>query len=291
MPGVPGDWPTPIGTYQYGLTNNDWVEITTVVNGIINVEVFEFNDTLVGISPQSPRIIADAINFNALYCHADVVLINDVPTLIIEPGGPLGSGGTYFEIFRSDASANFDAYINLPLTKLIAPSNQFPMTNRYVNSLDMTIGLIIGTDGDTLRTEITDLIQNFFAFVMNTRQFMFFGRSFYGNVPDEYYQIILKDNNINIIGEQEIPRPDDPARKIYVNRMDIPVTVLQYIDRPVQQGAQIAPMVERQFPIMADKRKLSGISQFTEPGSDTIAQGTTLNQPALVRNAGTADLT
>jgi hypothetical protein len=288
VPGVPGDWPAPTGPDTLGLQPDDWVEITTVVDGVIQVERFVFNDTLVGISPQSPRIIADAINFNALYCHADVVLIDGVPTFIIEPGGPLGKQGSFFEIFRSDASPGFDANINLPLTKLIAPSNAYPMKNRYINSLEMTIGLIIGTDGDTIRTEITDLIQNFFSFVMNTRQFTFWGRSFYGNTPDEFYQITIKDNQINVIGEQEIQRPDDPIRKIYVNRVDIPILVFQYIDRPIQQGAQVVPLEAAYAPAPPATKSIACIAQFDQPGYVGVAQQALLNQRGQGRFAETA---
>jgi hypothetical protein len=278
VPGVPGVWPDPTGGYTWGLTDGDWVEITTVVDGTVNVEVFQFTNVLVGVSPQSPRMIADAINFSALYCHADVVFINGVPTLIVEPGGPVGQSGSYFEIFRSNASTNFDAYVNLPLTKLIAPSNQFPMKNRYLNSMEMTIGLIIGTDGDTIRTEVTDLIQNFFAFVMNTRHFTFWGRSFYGDTPDEFYQILIKDNEINVIGEQEVPRPDDPIRWIFINRIDIPITLFQYIDRPIQQGAMIVPMdLATYVPPSLYTKRFASIAQFLEPGTYRAAGIADLN--------------
>ena len=285
VPGVPANQPAPTGEDQYGLQSSDWVEITTVVDGVIHVERFVFDDVLVGISPQSPRVIANAINFNAKWCHADVVLINNVPTLIIEPG----KTGSYFEIFRSDASPGFDAYINLPLDKLVAPSNQFPMMNRYINSLEMTVGLIIGTDGDTLRTEITDLISNFFIFVMNTRQYTFWGRSFYGDIQDEFYQLIIKDNAVNIIGEQEIPRPDDPARKIYVNRIDVPITMLQYIDRPVQQGAIIVPYGAYRPQPLPTTSQLAGLAQFEAPYYRLLAQLSILNQADYRLMAGTVD--
>lgn len=235
QPGLPADWPEPIGDTRYGLDDGDFVEFTTVLNGVEYVSRIIFTRKLLGRSPQTPRTIADIINLQALYCHADVVFKNEIPTLIVEPGGPGGSGSV-MSIQRSDASANFDNYIRFDNLVRSAPSDEFPAANRYLNSLNMTVSLVVGTEGDTVRTELTDLLLEFFNIIMDDRQYTFWGRSINSDIPDEVYQLIISDKEIALAGEQEIPRPDDPSRKVYINRLNIPILMMQYADRRIQVG-------------------------------------------------------
>jgi hypothetical protein len=242
QPGVPVDWPAPLGMAQYGLVGADYVEFTTSFDGAVYTDHISFNDIYLGVSPQTPRMIADAINNQALYCQAHVVFYNNVPTLVIEPGGPCGRG-TYVTIQKTAATANFDAYINLPILQKSAPSDEFPTSNRYLNSMSMTISMVLGTDGENIRAELTDLVQNFFCFVMEDRHFTFYGRSFFhADIPDETYQILIRDNEITPVGEQEVARQDDPMRKVYINKVDVPVHLLYYVDRNVQVGAYMGEL-------------------------------------------------
>jgi hypothetical protein len=234
QPGVPVNVP-PTGDPTYSLTNGDWVEITTTFDGVEHVSRFIFDLNLLGGSPQTPRAVADVINLQALYCHADVISYNGVQTLILEPGGPLGKGKR-MSIQRTNATVNFDNNINFVTTQLKAPSNQFPAANRYMSSHDMTVTLVIGSEGENIRSELSDVLTQFFTLVLDDRQFTLWGRSFFSNVPDETYQLIIKDESVGLTGEQEVPRPDDPARKIYLNRLNVPITLIQYIDRTVQMG-------------------------------------------------------
>lgn len=226
---------TPTGTADLFVVGADFVEITTTIDGVAFIEVLTFTSTLLGVAPQTPRDIADIINYQALYCHASVVLVGGIPKLIVEAGGPALTGKKY-SIQRTNASANFDAWINFPIGAAIAPSDAFPAMNRYMISLDAEVSLFVLSEGENIRTELVDILLDFFTFVMDDRNFTFYGRSIFGDQTDETYQIILKDGEVATAGEQEVPRQDDPTRKIYINRISIPVSVFQYIDRVVAQG-------------------------------------------------------
>lgn len=237
QPFVPfGAQPPIINQPPLNIKNSDFLEVTIIIDGVTHVSRFVFPDQLIGPPAQSYRIVANAINLQALYCHADVVLKNGVPTLIIEPGGPLGRG-TYYSIQRTNASANFDSWINFDTMAHIAPSDEFPAVNRYAMSYTAEMSLVVACDGDTVRTELTDLVMNFFTFLMDDRQFTFYGRSFYGDTEGEAYQIIIKDAEVSCGGEAETPRGDDPVRKVYSNSIVVPVHIMYYIDRAVAEGA------------------------------------------------------
>jgi hypothetical protein len=102
--------------------------------------------------------------------------------------------------------------------------------------MSMTVSLVVGTEGDTVRTELTDLLYEFFTMVLDDRQYTLWGRSLNSDIPDEDYQIVIIDKDVALAGEQEVPRPDDPKRKIYINRLNIPILMMQYTDRTVQMG-------------------------------------------------------
>lgn len=238
QPAPPTDWPTPTGNQVYYLVSGDWVEITITIDDVQHVSTFFFNDYLLGGSPQSARTIADAINLQALYCHADVVFINNEAKLIIEPGGPLASNGNRFSIQQTNASANFIANIGFDTSVKSAPSDEFHAANRYMGSHAMTVTLVIGAESENVRGELQDAATNYFTSILEDRQFTLWGRSFFDNgIPDEAYQVIIKDEGVSLTGEQEVPRPDDPSRKVYLNRLNIPCTFIEYMDRAIQMGA------------------------------------------------------
>jgi hypothetical protein len=242
QPIAPASSQYPAGSPIYGLVAGDYVEFTTIIDGVTRVSHIVFTQDLLGIAPQTPRIVADIINCQALYVHASVVFVNSVATLVIVPGGPLGGGGNNYSIQRTAATANFDLFVNFPTAAAVAPSNAFPAVNRYLMSYFVDIGLTIMTEDENLRTELTDLMMDYYSFVMDDRHFTYYGRSFYGDQQGEAYQFIIKDNEINMGGEQEVPRQDDPTRKIYLTTIQIPVIANQYIDRAVSMGVAAVPL-------------------------------------------------
>ena len=115
---------------------------------------------------------------------------------------------------------------------------------RHNLAATLTVGLQIITESEDVRTEVTDLLYDFTTFILSDRQFTLYGRSIFdSSIIDETYQIIIKDAEVSISGEQETPRPNDPKSKYYVNRIDIPVIAIQYTDRVIvdNYGSPIAP--------------------------------------------------
>lgn len=225
----------PIGDQTIMLSEGDFVEFTLIIDGRTHVSRCVFYARYMGLAPQTLRAVANVINLQSLYCKASVIYKGSIPILAVEPGGPLGTGKV-FSIQRTNASPNFDICINFDTIAHLGPSDEFPAVNRYAMSYTADVSLVIATDSDTIRTELTDLVMNFFTFLMDDRQFTFYGRSFFGDTEGESYQIIIKDSDIGCGGEAETPRGDDPVRKIYSNSISVPVHILYYIDRSAAEG-------------------------------------------------------
>lgn len=174
--------------------------------------------------------VISAINFQALYVLAEKVTIGGVQRLGLRAGGPNGKQFPNCVTILSGPAA-------IPLGFTVNQTNKNygagrQAYNRHCISANLTIGLEVVTESENVRTELSDLLFDFFSFVMADRQYQFFGRSVFGDdTVDESYQIIIKDGDISLSGEQEVPRPGDPKDKIYVNRINIPVTAIQYTDR------------------------------------------------------------
>ena len=117
--------------------------------------------------------------------------------------------------------------------------------NRENLAEDFTVSLQVVTESDNVRTELSDLLFDFFTFIMADRQFQFYGRStFDQDILDETYQIIIKDTDVVLAGEQEIPRPNDQKNKVYINAIQVPVTAIMYTDRIlVNKSGQIVPQI------------------------------------------------
>ena len=110
-----------------------------------------------------------------------------------------------------------------------------PPKHRYQASKDLVVNIDIGTDDDNQRTELTDLLSYFFELRLEERDFHFSGNTEKG----QNFQIVLK-NELTLGGESEISRPEgDGFDKIYVNRLSIPITIIDYIDRPGPRISQI----------------------------------------------------
>lgn len=116
-------------------------------------------------------------------------------------------------------------------------SNDHPPLNRFYYSMNLNVGLDVGAESENTRKELMDLLIVFMQFYMVDRDFQFFGAA---NMPDQNgeiipqpFQIILGESQSKS-GEAEIPRPEgDGTQKIFVDRYVVPVTMFQFVDRPV----------------------------------------------------------
>lgn len=109
-----------------------------------------------------------------------------------------------------------------------------PVQNRYAYSKHLTISVEVITQDEIVREELFDLVQSFFEFFAEEQMFTFQGRSMQDeNISGEHYQVIIGQDLRNS-GEAETPRPSgDGKDKLYVNRIDIPIHTIMYIDRDV----------------------------------------------------------
>lgn len=133
--------------------------------------------------------------------------------------------GTYFIGFRDDTHN---------------PAR--PKMNRYHAAWDLNVHIEVITEDPNTRRELLDLTMGFFSFFLEDRHFTFFGRSVFDEtlvdgdgqalLEEEHYQIGVH-SDINDGGDSDIPRPDDNKGKIYVSRVEVPVTTFWYLDRPV----------------------------------------------------------
>jgi hypothetical protein len=219
------------GVGPFTLSDGQDLTVTTYPNGIALTSRFKFPAFMfVDITHATVDEIVSAINIQALYLTAVKVYDGTSTKIALRAGGPRatqfpnkidivdGTAITALGFTQGQTSQNYG-------TGHVAYS-------RNCLSANLTVALEVVAESDNIRTELSDLLFDFFTFVMADRQFQFYGRSMFDiNVQDETYQIIIRDNEIALSGEQEMPRPNDPKDKIYVNRVNVPVTTIQYTDR------------------------------------------------------------
>lgn len=110
-------------------------------------------------------------------------------------------------------------------------------SNRYGIAMNLTVGIDLGAESENERRELTDLLLHFFGLDLDRRDFSLYGRSVFDeDFPGENFQIILKGSH-SLAGEAEIPRQGSSGEQrdlIYVNRISVPVTVIDYVDREIK---------------------------------------------------------
>jgi hypothetical protein len=174
--------------------------------------------------------VVDAINLQALYVKAYKHKVGSNYYLGIQGGGP---HGTQFpnKIEIVGGTALVEVGFTLNQTNQNYGSGKVAYHRHHI-VLEATISIDIISESENVRTELTDLVHNFFGYVMSDRNWSFYGRSIYDQeVVGETYQIIIKDNEISVSGESEMPRQGDTKDKLYINRINIPCTAILYSDR------------------------------------------------------------
>jgi hypothetical protein len=118
-----------------------------------------------------------------------------------------------------------------------------------VTAQDLTVGIDLGTESENERRELTDLVMYFLTMEMDKRRNQLLGRSIFDDEfvqnsqpgpwsqnQSENYQIVLLNRHA-LAGEAEIPRQGGSGEQqdlIYINRITIPVTAMDYVDRQLQ---------------------------------------------------------
>lgn len=220
----------------YTLSEGMDIVVTTVptadLNNIVTSTFVMRSFMFVDITNATLQEIINAINTQALYVSA----------FTYENGGNiylgLSAGGTHGLNFPNKITVVSGTL--LPAVGLTAAQTSQNYGagkvayERHAISAELTVALEVMAESENVRTDVTDLLYDFLAYVMADKKFQLYGRSvFDSSVTNETYQIILKDADIYLAGEQEIPRSNDQRDKIYINRMSIPVVIIQYSDRVI----------------------------------------------------------
>lgn len=192
--------------------------------------------------------MAAAINSQVLFAEANVVrdkldTPNEEDVLELAVGGPKGHiRPNHITVLGSSSAAMLTA-LGLTVGQTDNSDNpERPAMNRYMVSVELTVGFDVGAESDNVRTELTDLMLNFGTLHFDRRNWVLYGRGVFDErFVLEHMQIIIK-SSFGMSGEADIPRPDgDQMDKIYVNRFTMPVTVNFYVDRKIQPVVPSVP--------------------------------------------------
>jgi len=230
-------WKIPViktGTYEpFALEDKMTLNYSTTA-GVASI-IFLTTD-FPNINSVTAQELAERINYSAPLLQASVfeTTVNDQTRrgVMLQSMKP-PAAPDYIEI---SASGDLNVVLGI-VAGTKDDTTILPPIKRYQYCMDMNIGLDIGAESETLRKELVDLLMVFMQFYMQDRNFEFHGAA---NMPDgngdiypQPFQIIMS-NAQSKSGESEVPRPDgDGSQKIYVDRYTIPVTMLQFLDRPL----------------------------------------------------------
>ena len=185
------------------------------------------------INQATAREVADEINFQSLYGGST----DNAGKVVLAFGGPLNHNNGNVEIVGGTAISA----LGFTVGQSGEYRNNIPY-HRYCQASSVDVAIEVVSEDPNIRTELSDIIGNFFSFQMDSRDYMFLGRSIFDeSINNETYQIIIKPD-ITISGEQEIPRPGDEVDKLYVNRINVSVTTIQYVDRAVVVPGTMTPL-------------------------------------------------
>lgn len=188
--------------------------------------------------------VITAINLQALYVQAVKETVGGVDYLALQAGGPHGTqfpnkititGGTALSAFGFSISQTDQNY----------GSGKKAYYRHHLAS-ELTVAVEVVAESENVRTELTDLLYDFVTYTLADRMYTLYGRSTYDStILDETYQIIIRDNDISLSGEQETPRLGDNRDKLYINRLSIPVLAIQFSDRTATgaDGVNTEPII------------------------------------------------
>ena len=110
-----------------------------------------------------------------------------------------------------------------------------PPRNRYSADADLVINIDVVADSLNTKTELADLVYNYFAFYMAKRRFQLFGRSYFDRDldPEEWFHICFK-NQFSWSSEVTRPRQGgEQYEQIFAIRGSVPIFIEDFIDRKI----------------------------------------------------------
>jgi len=108
-----------------------------------------------------------------------------------------------------------------------------PPKNRYGIAGDLSINVDVVSDDLNTRTELADLVSNYFTFYMEKRRFQLLGRSYFDRSlsPEEWFHICFK-NQFSWSSEIVKPRQGgEQYSQIFAIRGTVPIFIEDFIDR------------------------------------------------------------
>jgi hypothetical protein len=236
-------------TGPYALVDGDKIAFRTTPNNVPTVSTVLFKSQLFSnIGQATIEEVLAALKAQVLYVSADVpkytsptdvlrvfaigVLAQAYPNSITVLGPPYSTQNALDQLGFVAGQSDL--------------STSRPPANRYQQAANLTIGIDIGAESENTRTEITDLLNNWLSLVMDERDFTFYGRTVFDDEfrqsdgSSENYQVVMLDRH-SLAGESEVPRQGGSGEAkdlIYVNRISIPITILDYVDRSVVSAPQ-----------------------------------------------------
>lgn len=111
-----------------------------------------------------------------------------------------------------------------------------PPRHRYHMASSLNINIDVLASDVNVRRELADLVYSWATFWLARQFFEFQGRSTHDRTvtPEEWYQIIFHQET-SVAGHQDNQRLQDGKDKVHMQRVTVPVTTIQYIDRAVRQ--------------------------------------------------------
>lgn len=171
--------------------------------------------------------IVDLVNKQTLYAQAQLV----AGRIRLRTGGIAGGRRTPNAIEILNTSTP-ELLIALGLVVGSVSSGR-QAANRYHQATEVTLGIDVLAPDPNTRREIVDLVYGWATFWLERSLFELHGRSWTDpTIPNEWDQVVLHQE-VGLGGQQGVPRPGDGKDKIHTQRITVPTTCLQYLDRTV----------------------------------------------------------
>ena len=215
------DWTLEIKTWPGGLEDSETTSTITFASGIF-----------ASLTSVTAETIARVINkTQALYYQFSATEDGEI---MISTGGPCGvTTPNYIEVTGGTAACLLALGFTVGDSDIYTNTAN-PPKNRYITAGDMSVSIDVVTDDINTRTELSDLVYNFFTFYLEKRKFQLIGRSYQSrNVdPEEWFHIIFQ-NQFSWSGELNTNRHGggETYDYIFANRGTVPIFACDYIDR------------------------------------------------------------
>jgi hypothetical protein len=204
--------------------------------GVMETSRILFEEVIFGdIHAASAADVAAAINMQALFYQATATSSG---FLRVVAGGPIAQGvPNSIEIIGGTPECL--AALGLTVGQSDVYTNTAnPPKQRYEVAADVTLNIDVVADSLNTRTELADLVFDFFCFYLERQYFQIMGRSYQNQDldPPEWFQLIL-EGKFSWSGEYAQPRAGgDQREQIYSIRGSVPLIAVDFINRDVQRG-------------------------------------------------------